>query len=290
MDRFTTLSISVAEEINSRKVLTFIRTQMKLKNLLITDKSYFYFRFLPEVLKYEVVLFQSLKDAQEIGIFSFTTLCEAQNRFTLFITPNFFTLYEYDTPLVIKNISNTSTEDIESYIEQTYKVKISKTVLIDSSRLIELSNECSNLKNKRFLKRLHKVSSNNSFRNFFLYFIAISIVFLGFIFKSYYLQTFQTQPIAKQSQVISKEAIVYKRHTKRNIAKTVSQFLEFLKKENIEFKSVGYLGNSLNIKLLSSNKKQLLDILDDSQNRLTLKYIKLDSSVKQYIMEITLYD
>lgn len=288
MDKFSTFSITVTEEIKPDKVLTFIRTQITLKNILTTPKSYFYFKFLPQILKYEVVVFQNREDACSCNAFTFSKLVLDKNNITLFITPAFFVLYQKKELLLIKKISDTTLEDIKSYIEQTYKLIPDKIIFQDATQKEKsLKNSCE----KNIEKKLYKVIPDNSFKYFMIYSL-LGVLF--FLFSLYYnsdLHIVSTKDSKiNNSNLLSKEFILYKKHIRQNSSQTLLEFLEFIKKQKTELKTIEYLNNSFTIKVISDEKKKLLDILEYSKKRLNLKSIKQDITLKHYCMEVVLHD
>jgi len=289
MDKFITLSICVTEEIKPSKVLTFIRTQIKLRQLLITQKSYFYFVFLPQVLKYEIIVFSNLEDAYSTNFFSFFKFCQNDDTFTLFITSCFFTIYQDKKLLLVKKISNTSLEDIESYIEQTYKIKHLKIVHIeDKQQKLKFEDE-KELK-KSIKKKLYRYVPDNSLKYFLIYVTSVVLFFLFYLYETYQLKSLKTkEPLIKNYTLLTKEEIIYKKHTNKNFPHTLIKFLDFIEKKKIELKSIEYLNNTLQLKLSSKSKKNLLEVLEYSQSNLKLKSIKHDSNLQKYNMEIILY-
>jgi len=292
MDKFTAFSISVTQEINSNKVLTFIRTQIELQNLLISDKSYFYFKFIPEVLKYEIILFSELEDIYSSRLFSFDKLCADKDLYTLFITDSFFVLYQNKEVLLGKKISHILVEDIQSYIEQTYKIKASKIIVLNELQVKELVEKNKPLSKKEIAKKLYKVIPNNSFKYFLVYLVSGSFLFLALLYNNYNsTNSSHVTSSIKKYKVLTKEEIVYKKHTNKNSSQTLLSFLEFIEKREIELKTVEYSHRNLTIQLISAKKKKLLEVLEYPLKRLVLKSIKkVDTANPFYIMEINLHD
>jgi len=288
MNKFIILSVKVTEEISSKYLLTFLRTQISLNQIITCKNSYFYFNFSPQALLYEIVVFTQKNDIYNYGILHFSEYCD--EKYTLFIAKEFFCIYENRKLLVIKQISNTSTKDITNYIEQKYKIIPDAIYELSQDKIENIKNKYKNKKNDSIEKELYKVNSDNSFKYFLYYFL---LVFFGFgvLFINSYEETLLKNKIDNKTfekNLYTKDFTAYKKHKQQKISLVLIEIVNYIKKQNIAFENIEYINKELKLKLIVKDKEKLLNLLEYPKKKIVLKSIQFQKELKQYSMEILL--
>jgi len=287
MDQFSTLSVVVTEEIKPKKLTTFIQTQITLHNILTSKESYLFCSFIPEVLRYEIILFREKKSIYECGIFSLTKLCK-EDEYTLFILEELFCVYKKDKPLFIKKVSNTPQEDITSYIEQTYNIIPSNIKYIDNKELQALI-EKDDISKKEIERNVKKLKSSNSFR-YFIYYTLTLFLILSFLLydKIANRNTIEIANTFNKNQY-TQEFITYKKHSKGNSIQTLINFINYLQTRNINLTAIKYINNKFELQLTNTSKEVLLKVLEYKNKKTELQFIQLKDETELYLMEVILH-
>ncbi len=288
MKNITTMSIKVTEEINPKKLLTFLRTQIELQSLLITDTSYFYYSFLPQSLQYEVIVFTQKKDFFSSLFIYLFQLCK-EELCTLFITADFFCIYEKRKLIALKKVSNVTQTDILSYVEQTYQVTPTNTVDLRDEDMRGLVESCNEKCKKGIEKNIYKVIPDNSFQYFIFYTLCASVVFMYLILDNYHSKTLQNA-IPTVSKQYDKNFYLYKKHQKNSSVKNLLDFTSYLDKNKIEYKTIEFDKGIFKISLAGEDKKILLKSLEYTLKKVVLESIQFNENTKFYDMDVVLYD
>lgn len=288
MDEFSTLSVTVTEEINFKKLPAFIQTQIKLHNIFVTKESYYYYCFIAEALRYEIIVFREKNSIFKSGIF-FLSKFNCKGKYTLFILENLFCVYKKEKPLFIKKVSNISEEDIKSYIQQTYNITPFNVKYLDKQEIENLVKNSDEKSKKTVEQKLYQIGSTNTFKYFIYYSFTIFIVCFFLVYDKvssrYKLDTRTTFNKSKYTQ----EFISYTKHKKDKNLQILINFLNYLQKYNIKLKAIKYINNRTELHLLSVNKELLLKLLEYPNKKIELQSIQLEEISQVYLMKVILY-
>lgn len=287
-----TLSIKVSEKINKKNVFDFIKTNLMNSDVVITSNTYYYFTFMKPYLSYELIVFDKIDDQCTLEPFIFTSYYEKNSTksIDLFLTNSYFVLYENKNLLLYKNITNISSEDIESFIYQTYKVQIDNTYTFDNDKIKKIKEDY--LKNNSLSNKLkfYSINQNNSFNIFLSFVLVVSTVF-GYMIYNKLSVSIVVQDDSNYLQVIQdkyqKLKEIYKNNDKKPIDNMV-EFFKYLKLNHIRIDSIRYKDKKIQTTLFHKNKKKLFDTLAIYTQNISIKSVIYDQYEEDYKMEISI--
>ena len=140
IENISTLSIKVTEKIEKRNLLKFIRTTIFNSEVTFSKNSYFYFYYLSSSSTYEIILYE--KSLGEIILEPFLLLNEidiVKDLVLVYITNKYFFVSKNNQPMILKKISDTSTDDIIIYLEQIYKIQEYKLIYVNDEEITNLN-------------------------------------------------------------------------------------------------------------------------------------------------------
>ncbi len=256
----STLRVDVSEEISSKYLIKFIRTNIENSDLTIDDNSYFYFTFIDSALCYEILVFTIPKNENFIlEPFSLINYYKEDKDVTsvdLFITNNYFTIFKNKEFILLKKISNINPQDVQIYLEQSYKIKIDQTIILPNNFTSIQNNLQTTLKYKFF-----RYKEDNSFRYFLLFSLLCSTLFSYILFDKIS-NPQQITPVTKQQVLLDtkydKLTKIYIKHNNKIITNTIDLF-NYLKLNKITITTFKYANNKLNIDIVNKEKNKLFD-------------------------------
>jgi len=285
-----TLSIDVTEKIKDKYLHEFIRTNIFNSDILVSPNSKYYCRYLSQSLRYEIIVFDTNKSAAIIEPLAISNYYENNSSETtdLFVCSNYFCIYCKGELLLYKNISQVTTQDVQNYIQSSYKITL--------DNIIHLSqDELGKLKEKNTVKLLNdfeftSIYEDNSYK-FFQIFVLVCTIIFCYLF---YTNSAGTNVISKQSsEVVALEKRYnnllnsYQKNAQKPVDNTLELF-KYLKLQKITIEYVNYKNNVIHTILTHKNKKTLLDFVSIQNENINIKSIKYHESKKVYKMEITI--
>jgi hypothetical protein len=284
--KIQSFSVKVTEEIGDKYLLDFLRTSLENQQLELTNNSKFYYTFIPLSLLYEIIFFEDLSNESIPEPFIFI---ERSNPYTkeLFITQNYFCLFDSQQLILYKDIHNILQEDIQTYIEQLYKIKIDKVTLIDKEKYDETKSQFLN-NSKKYSFNFYSVKKGNSF-NIFLSFIFLVTLCFGFFVYISLNSNYQITTVYDNTAVYEKGykelLTIYKEIEKKPIKKAVSLF-DYLSSSNILIEKLSYKNSKLYVVLLNSSRTMLLQSITNYTKNIEIESIQFDKNLNQYRMDI----
>ncbi len=221
------ISKQVTEEITPKYFKNFLKTTLAQENISLSKESYIFNYFIKEANRYEIYLFKS-STKEPILEFQLFENYPIENffpkKFYLFITHNFFTVYQDNKPLFTFENKHYSKDDITKFIAFTHKIIIDEVIIIEDDFLETLKSTLDNIKPLS----LEKYTNFNSY----FYFIGYLIFIFGLVG---YLYIENNQPKIEENQKIKQFPF-----TNKAITKHLAIFLEKGYSNKIEFEKLQY--------------------------------------------------
>jgi hypothetical protein len=291
-DDIKIISNEVTQEINPQYLDDFIKTTLKINNILINDELLIWHTFIKEVNIYKIYIIYCEKNT--IDIYPNILRCSynnlQSNTIDLFILDNFFAIYKYGNLYYFKSIKNSSSDDIKNYVIKTYKLNIDTVVKIDKIQFDKLSHTYKSLENncKKTNKTIFINLKQNKQFSIFIYFIIFCII--SFVLTIYFIQNDKISTTNKQLKNLKTRYDKLKNNKSKikhqNIAsKTISLF-KFIHLQNLIIKKLTSKNNKISLELLHIDKTKLLNFLTIYNEKIFIKnleFIKKDNLYKMAI-------
>ncbi len=281
-------SIKVTEEISDKYLLDFLRTSLENQQLEFSTNSKFYYNFIPSSLSYEIIYFEDTLKLSVPEPFIFIEECDTTTK-ELFVTNHYFCLFDSKQLLLYKDIKNILQEDIQTYIEQLYKIKIDKVTVVDEEKYELIKNKFL-LQNKKHSFTFYSMKKENSFQIFLIF---VSVMIVLFTFFLYISLNPNQQTTAKDENIPSyekgykKHLLIYKEIDKKPVNSSIELF-EYLVSHNIFIEKLSYKNSKLNIVVENSSRKKLLAVMKNYIKNIEIQSIQFDEKLNKYKMDISI--
>lgn len=226
--KITHISKQVTEEITQKNFKNFLQTTLTQENFELTQESYIFHYFIKEANQYEIYL---LKSYNKIPILEFQLFEEytftnfTKEKYFLFITNNFFVVYQNKKPLFAFENKHYTKDDITKFIQFTHKIVIDEVITIEEHSFETLKSNFKNIQPLIFER----------YKNDHGYFYFIGYLFLIIGFASY-LFIGNQQPSTIQNIENNKPSP----YIKKNITNHLATFLSRGYANQIEFKQLRF--------------------------------------------------
>jgi len=286
--KIQSFSIKVTEQIHNKYLLDFLRTSIISQKITLTKKTKFYFQFIASAFSYEIIVFEANSQDTFLEPFVFSSLCDTKG-IELFITKEYFSLFKGKKLLLYKKIENILQEDIQTYIEQLYKMKIDKVTILDTvkSQLAKDTFLNSSLKDTFTFYSVHK---DHSFSIFLVFISFVSMIFILLLYSLYnhnYNTNAITKTTTKYDKGYKKLYGLYNEINKRAINKTL-KFISYCKNSDILIDKINYKHSKLFIELKDKSQKKILKVVKNYEKNIEISSILYDNSLKIYKVAIVL--
>ncbi len=282
------VTIKVTEKINPQFVQEFLKTTLKSNNILINNTTFVWHSFIEEIKLYEIYIISHSHHNIDIypNIFNqFYKNTNNKNTIDLFIVDNFFAIYKNTKLYCFKNIKNSSKEDIQDYVTQTYQLNLDNTINYNSDKFNQLQDIYRSSKNNTNKTKFIKLKEDNSFSFFIIFFIISIVIFIFISFNTY------SQSINNINNKLSNMQIKYKKLQSKKISyvKITPKLIElfkYIKLENLISKSIVYERNKIKLNLFHKDKTKLLNFLTIYDSTISIKNIEFIKDIQLYKMVV----
>lgn len=287
-----TLSTKVTEEISSKHLNNFLITTILNSDIKTNQDSFFYATFIDSSLTYEILIFNNVNKQDFILepfiLKSYYNQKKNQNSVDLFVMDDKFVLYKNQQFLLLRNIKDANSKDIEIYITQTYNIDIDNIIQIDKKEFETLQD--SYLKNKQEKYQYSSIIEDKSYKIFQLFLVVVTIVFIYLVYQEYNLKYNEIDediqnPSSKFENSYHKLEKIYNNHNTKAIDKTV-EFFRYLKINKITIKKFEYNENKIMATLVQYDKKRLLNFLTTYKDDIEIKSIVFQKDTEDYMMDV----
>lgn len=279
-----TFSSKVTEKINQKYLKTFFRNILNTENIIVNSKSVIFYNFFNTINEYEIYYFESLSKNIILEPFVLENYyldgsSFNKNSYDLFVTDNFFALYQNKILQTFRIIKDEQLDDIKIYLEEKYKIKLSKTIFIDNEKLREFKSITIKKNDYKKYKNRFVSFSNESRFYIFLTFILISII----LFYIYENMKFEIKESAKKSEIK-----VFK--DKTFLMVRVESLFKYLKLYEITLDNFHFKNKTILINVDYKNKNTLFDFINGFQNkkRININSISFDEENKLFKSELSI--
>ncbi len=285
--KIQSFSVKVTEQIEDKYLLDFLRTSLE-NQIDVGKNSKFYYHFILSSLSYEIIYFNESLKQPIPEPFIFIEECGVDTK-ELFITQNYFCLFDSKVLVLYRDIQNILQEDIQTYIEQLYKIKIDNVTVVDNKKYLQVKNKFLS-QTQKYSFKFHPLQKDSSFKIFSLYILLIIIVFL---FSLYITTNTNQNPIVKSENIplyekgYKKLYSIYKKSEKKSINNTI-EFFDYIASYNISIEKLNYKNDTLNIILEDNNRKKLLQTISNYTKTIKIHSIQFDKSTNRYKMDIAI--
>ena len=270
-----TLSIKVTEKIHKKNLFKFLRTNILNSELSYTKNSFFYYTYITHSSTYEIFLYDKTTQDTILEPFILPYLLPRSKVQSLYITDNYFALFENESLLCLKNISNTSDEEIIDYIKQIYKLEDFEVLLVSSSLL----NNVDLKKYKAYNQVEVALYEDKSFLIFNLYLGISSFLLLAFLIYQVTQNSYQ-EIHYKPTTYKQKIPLLNKPFEK------VHELFSYIELNTMYINKISYTNNKIKTTLYDTNKQSLLKILNKYKKNIKLKSLVFSSENKLYSMDV----
>jgi len=270
-----TLSIKVTEKIHKKNLFKFLRTNILNSELSYTKNSFFYYTYITHSSTYEIFLYDKTTQDTILEPFILPYLLPRSKVQSLYITDNYFALFENESLLCLKNISNTSDEEIIDYIKQIYKLEDFEVLLVSSSLL----NNVDLKKYKAYNQVEVALYEDKSFLIFNLYLGISSFLLLAFLIYQVTQNSYQ-EIHYKPTTYKQKIPLLNKPFEK------VHELFSYIELNTMYINKISYTNNKIKTTLYDTNKQSLLKILNKYKKNIKLKSLVFSSENKLYSMVV----
>ncbi len=280
----SSLSIKVTEKIEDKNIFNFLRTNIKNSEFSISSKTKFYYSFIPSSLSYEILIFncETVPSIPEPFIFEAESTID---NIDLFITEQYFCLFDSKKLLFYKKIENILQEDIQIYIEQLYKIKIDKTIQISEEKLKSLQDNYLK-KLKKVKLKFYPVQKDNSYYFFGLFLVISIVILIGALYTQIQKKTTSTSTTTQIVQNKYDNLLrIYETNNKKPVD-TIIDLFEEIKLQKIVVEKVSYKNDKLEMVLVHKNRQQLLDMVTMYKKKIQIISIVLNKN--SYKMDISI--
>jgi hypothetical protein len=283
--KIKSFSVEVTEQIDDKYLLEFLRTSIENKKNS-TSEGKFYYHFIPTSLSYEIINFKENAKDSIPEPFVFIQECEIDTR-ELFITQSYFCVFDSKELILYKDIKNILQEDIQTYIEQLYKIKIDRVTIVDEKKYELIKNRFLSQAQK-YTINFYSVKKENSFKIFLSFILFATIVFISFLYVSINtnLHTIvKNQNTTSYEKGYKKLLLIYKQSSKKPVSGSI-EFFDYIVKYNIFIEKLNYKNSKLYIVLEDKNRKKLLNVISHYTNSIQVHSIEFDKRLGKYKMDI----
>lgn len=280
-------SIKVTEKIQKKYLLDFLRTSLENKVDIDTDLN-FYASFISSSLTYEILSFKGNLQHSFPEPFIFITECHNAQK-ELFITENYFCIFDSKKLLFYRDIENILHEDIQTYIEQLYKIKIDKVSVIQKSEYERIKNNFQSQYN-RYTFDFYPLKKDNSFKIFSAFIVLVIVLFIFALYTAVNKKTIavpksETKPFYEKGY--KKLLLLYNKSKNKPIEKIID-FCEYIINCNINMEQLQYKNGKLYFVLYNKKRKKLLHVISNYTEEIKIHSLKFDKSTNRYTMEAEL--
>lgn len=270
-----TLSIKVTERIHKKNLFKFLRTNILNSELSYTKNSFFYYTYITHSSTYEIFLYDKTTQNTILEPFVLPYLLPRSKVQSLYITDSYFALFENESLLCLKNISNTSHEEIIDYIKQIYKLDDFEVLVVPSSLL----NNFDLKKYKAYNQLEVALYEDKSFLIFIVY-LGISsfllLLFLIYQFTQNGYQEIHYKPTTHKQKIPPLNKPFEKVH----------DFFSYVELNTMYISKISYTNNKIKTTLYDTNKQSLLKLLNKYKKNIKLKSLVFSSENKLYSMDV----
>jgi len=258
----TRITKNVTEQISQKYLKSFLITTINQENLPKTKTSKIIYQFIEKSNSYEIYLFQTKhkKALLEFQLFEKyqNSLEDFHQKYQLFITHTFFTLY-FDGKFIsaIEN-KNYTTSDIIKFVQFNYKITIDEIIEVSDEEMKKLKQHSSNLQS------FHFTNLQSSYESYYFLFYLVVILLASLYYYNINYNTSTKNPLPNS---ISEQP-----YENQKIASHITQTITHLHHKNIKLEDLNY------------NKKLFLKVKSTHQNlydflaiyKKNMKIIKLE--------------
>jgi hypothetical protein len=216
----------VTEEISQKNLKSFLKTALFHEHYPITKNTKIFYSYIKETNLYEIYIFSTPYKQPLLEIQLFENYPHLhKNRYQLFITNSFFTIYSYGKVIIAYENKNYDPNDIVKFIQFTHKITIEEIITINDEEYHQLKLNTTNLKPLPYL------SIASSYEQYYFLVYLLLVILLSFYF---YTITYN-QPLPKQ-QTITTEPL----YKNEKISLKITQFIQNLNSKNIKLQELQY--------------------------------------------------
>ncbi|MCK5110836.1 MAG: hypothetical protein KAQ94_04890 [Arcobacteraceae bacterium] len=282
------VTISVTEKINSQFLQEFLKTTLESKNILTDNTTLIWHSFIEEINLYEIYVINSTNNDIDIYpavLSQFYDNTKGKDTIDLFILNDFFAVYKYGKLYCFKSVKDSSTEDIQNYITQTYKLTLDNIIKYDDAKFSELLNSYKINKQHKKKPQFINLKQNNSFLLFIIFSFSCIVSFLFILFNTYNhnLQNMDNKLLKLQ---IKYDKLKNKKITYEKIAPKLIEIFKYIKLENIITQKINYEKHKIKLDLLHQDETKLLNFLTIYNDKIFIENIEFIKKDKLYKMVV----
>lgn len=274
-NEIATLSIKVTEEIHKKNLFKFLRTNILNSELSYTKNSSFYYTYISHSSTYEIFLYDNTTQNSVLEPFVLPYVISRSKAQSLYITNSYFALFENESLLCLKNISNTSHEEIIDYIKQIYKLDDFEVLVVPCSLL----NNFDLQKYKAYNQLEVSLYEDKSYLIFTLY-LGISsfllLIFLIYQFTQNGYQDIHYKPTTHKQKIPPLNKPFEKVH----------ELFSYIEVNTMYISKISYTNNKIKTTLYDTNKQSLLKLLNKYKKNIQLKSLVFSNENKLYSMDV----
>jgi hypothetical protein len=285
----TTVEVAATEEITPSSIKQFLITSLLSNNIIANDQSYCRFTYFKSLNLYEIYLVNSNKKDFIIEpdiLINFYKDITTSSSIDLFILDNYFAIFQNKKLYTFKQISGETTENILTFVEHYYKIKIDNTYTITQDKFNKLKDD------KLITSSFRKLKDDNLFNTLIIFAISCFIIFSFILYTTLNGKFVKTEDnnlkiLNQQYKMLLLKKEKVKINTNQ-ITPKITKLFSFIKLNNITIKSINYKKNLIKLDLFHASKQKLLNFLTIYPKDISVERIEYIKNLNNFKMAISI--
>ncbi len=258
------LFVDVSEEIENKNLKKFISTTFILNNLTLNKNDFLYINFITEINKYQILIFPKQFKYMVFQIFEHLYIDKDSNNYDLYLTNSFFCLYKNGKFYYSQNLeSKVIVEDLISYLNKIFSIKIDNYKFIDEFYQKELEKEYLDSNGKNIIKNFN-IKNNYSFK-IYLFYLFLIFSFCVAIFEN---RLEDAQKENQEMNIKNNFEEIKKEHLFNSFSISFKAIFQIFMKYNFDLESFEYKENRLKIVFSSTIKANIYSFFNEIKEKL----------------------
>lgn len=263
-NQIKSLFVDVSEEIENKNLKKFISTTLILNNLTLNKNDFLYINFISEINKYQILIFPKQFKYMIFQIFEHLYIDKNSNNYDLYLTESFFCLYKNGKFYYSQNLeSKIVIEDLISYLNKIFSIKIDNYAVIDEFYQKELEREYLESNGKNIIQNFN-TKNNYSFK-IYLFYLFLIFSFCVVIFEN---RLQDAQKENQETNIKNNFEELKKEHLFNSFSSSFKAIFQIFMKYNFDLESFEYKENRLKIVFSSTIKTNIYSFFNEIKEKL----------------------
>ena len=273
--------VNVSEKIEDKNILSFAKTSLDLNNIEYSDSHCIYCTFLKYSNQYQIIVFLSTFKYIIFELIYSSTDTQETGTFTLYITKDFFVIFNNNRLYTYQNINQQYTKkELLEYISKNFKITINSVKELDENILNDIAERKDFDLGISFLKDINQ-KSNKSFLLYIFYLIiciSSTIIYINYEEEAFNKKKQLEQEEAKNKYLKNARLLKFIPYETE-----YTRLIKIINTLELELISYRYISGIMNIKISSKEKNNIYLFLNHYQKSLLGNSISKPSSENIFV-------